>query len=359
MLAMTFLLLTMSVDVAAKTAPTTNQASQCEDLDAICPLDVRGEKVEAVVQRIAAFITEPIILDTQISEEHLNARVRLYAEHLTLYEQLRWMSRLADLEAVRVDNGILIAQRERIPLAWRVAAYSRREPPDPESIVGAAEGADESDAKRKRSFEVTIRPVTPVTTLPATQPIATQPGERERAGEEEATWLDVPWSRLTRIAARRLGVDLIVSRSVLDEQPLVSLPEEPTDWRKLNQMLESELDVEVTWLDGGFWVHPPSEPDPFGLVVRARELDAYREYGSGRPGSKDDRWIAAGPVTPTPSGRPVSDDLCDAMVSHMKEGFVDPRCRGIGTAEASGRLEDVIVAGRLLDWWGMAESESR
>jgi len=109
-------------------------AGAAGSLDAPCPIDWRAVSLGQAVRELAKRVGMPYILDPSVTEEVLDRPVRLTAAHLDGRGAFRWTVRAAGMEVAFVEDTVIIARPDRLPVLWRTgpepgepaAAASRR-----------------------------------------------------------------------------------------------------------------------------------------------------------------------------------------------------------------------------------------
>ena len=96
-------------------------------LDELCPVEWRNVPLKQALEELTGRFRLPVLLDDSVTPEVARTPVRLFARHLTGRQALRWLARWAGLEAVFVDDNLLVAQPDRLPRIWR----PRNRPPTP------------------------------------------------------------------------------------------------------------------------------------------------------------------------------------------------------------------------------------
>ncbi len=280
-------------------------------------VDLRGEAVGAAIAELAGRLETTCVLDESLDRSAWTAPVRFYARHLTGEQALRWLARLAELEAVRAD-GILLITRPRETV--EPAAVADRH-------VQAAWAA-----------------------------LATRTGT--------VKWVDAPLSRVARDVAEAFGVDLIPHPSLLAASLLVDQESESATLAEVCRALEEQLSARALYLDGAIaltgadagpaWAHgaipcaPPATPPASQPAEGPPSRPAGTQHEPGPP------FRLLGLPLKTAAGRGLWETLAGVLRDADCDGCVEeiPAGQALFDVDADGTVLEVLEATRLL---GLAE----
>lgn len=268
---------------------------EADSLDRSYKVDWRGIPLQLVLEEISGETRWPVILDAAVQREQMDQRLRAQASHLTGWQALRWAARLAGLEAVRLEDAILVGPPSRLPVTWRRLSASSAEAPPP-------------------------------------------PPDRR----VDVDWLDSPLSAVAREVSSGLGVDVLFHPEILAEQRLVQLQAAQTPLDAIRGELERQLDARTEFIEGAVWVVPVATPPASAPAPVHRPIVQP-------PAGRLPRALVQRVVI----GRDVQSwaDLCTQITQ-----VADIPCFLVGSGqpayvpfEADGFLIDVLEAGRSLD----------
>jgi hypothetical protein len=273
-------------------------------LDSAYPVDWRGVPLRAVLDEWSRNVNVPYMLDSAVSPEAADRRIRLYAEHLTGRQVLRWAARLAGLEAVFREGVVLVAPPQKLPRLWRLT--------DGRAVGGPSQEQWLHDLAQRRP---------------------------------SITWIDAPLSTVGRAISSDFGIDVVFHPDVLSDGGLVHLESAETSLDAVRAALEDQLKTRTFVDDGALWVVPASQ----------RVDEPTSRPGDTSPMPLPGAWpaAAAGPLDQfVVLDRSVANwrDLCDRL---SRAAGVICRVKSPGTAfgapfEARGTVGEVLEAARLL-----------
>lgn len=277
---------------------------QAAGLDSPCPIEWQGVPFENALRDLAGRLELPYVVDASVSLEATQRRVRLVAFHVDGRQALRWLARSAGLEAVVVDNTVLVAQTDRLPEAWKRASWV------------SAKGGGERDTRWEAM--------------------------KQRVAAVE--WVDAPLSVVVRDLPKHFSVDLVVHPEILAKEVLVHFQRPAVTLEAVCDELGRSLDAEVGLCDGVIWARPhqvartsaASAPAVFPALIHARtDRPLRRVMAIDRPLTD---WQAFKRAVARATG-------LDCRI----EVPVDSPLAGL---EASGPAGDILDGARLLGLMG-------
>lgn len=232
--------------VAATAGPTPTILAS--GLEGPYPIEWQGLAFEDALHELAGRLDLPYILDASVPSETAQTRIRLTAKHLDGRQALRWLARSAGLDAVVMDDSILMARPDRLPEAWRWHEGTK-----------GGESANWSSLKDRTAA---------------------------------VDWVDAPLSVVIRDLPRLFSVDLVVHPEVLAKEILIHLQSPNSTLESVCGELAKSLDAEVGLYDGVIWARPAhltrptSAPAPAALptIITAKtDKPLYRLLAIDRP----------------------------------------------------------------------------
>ncbi len=278
------------------------------NLEAPCPLDLRAVPLGQALSDLCSRLGVAHLVDPLVPSAALQTPVRIAAAHLTGEEALRWVARAGGLEAVFVEETLLVAVPERLGRVWRVAGS------------GFSPVAGQAAAERVRR------------------------ACRQRA---DLAWTDTPVTRVARDVSAAFGIDLVVHPAVLADAPMISVQSAGTDLEGLIRVLEAQLGCVAGVFDGVIYARP---------AVRPAALS-----GDGGSGPVGGGLQADGAETDDPMERRVAVDrsvkdwrqLAERLGKSSGIPFVLTGAEDAPwpAPEACGSVREILEAGRLAGLW--------
>lgn len=273
-------------------------------LDAPCHLDVRSTPFRQTLDQLTARLGIPYVMDSSVMERDAQKPIRLFAEHLTGWQAIRWQARLAELEAVLIEGTVFVARQDRLPFAWR------------NSVILKSKKAQASDAKDWQSI---------------------------RLRQADIQWMDAPLSLLARDVSSRFGIDIIFHTEILKKHNLIHLACPKMRLDSLCKALQTHLDAEIEYLDGAIWAHPrnvhlASQPAP---QKRDRLVQQAAEPTQG------DFWARQVVIDRKMTDWQALGDVLGSVIGLKCRMVVPPGVSGPDW-DASGSATDILEAGKLL-----------
>ncbi len=275
--------------------------------DEPCPLDLRAVPLRQALTDLCSRLGVAYLLDPAVPSEALDRPVRIAAVHLTGQEALRWVARAAGLEAVFVEETLLVTVPERLGRVWHAGGS------------GVSPEGGQASAERVR---------------------------RARLRRADLVWTDTPITRVARDVSAAFGIDLVVHPAVLADSPMISLESAATDLDGLIHALQDRLGCAVDVFDGVLYARPRT--------------------GSATPPNKGlSGTSGGGPVDGAGADDPLERQVViDRSVEdwrHLAERLgkssgIRLSLAGIGNApwpapEACGSVREILEAGRLAGLW--------
>ncbi len=219
--------------LAVTTAPATERVST--------KIEFRGTMVRQALEKLGDALQERVIISRQVPSELLDRDIRLRTEYLTPEQAVRWVARLADLEAIHTKEGFYVALSAQLREMSLPLEGTQR-------VLLALPGSGakpslESEARRSPELRELLARTGPV------------------------FWHDTPLSRVSADVARIFGIDLIVHDQIVEEGLLVEWEQPQASLAMTCDRLAEVLGAAVEHRDGAIWIHPPDpavaiEPPP-------------------------------------------------------------------------------------------------
>lgn len=219
----------------------------------VYPLDLQGESFRRVLTDLTQKMGLEYTLEVAVDDTFEDRPIRLYAQHLTGAQLIRWVTRLAGQEAVLIDQMLVIAAPEQMPVWWRLQGH----------IAAGDTGSLWPDQIRSDD-----RPSSQPTTMPqklsnknargisTPLPLADYgrwPKQPSRAVAID--WLDAPLSRVARDISDQYGIDVVIDHAVRKDQPLVLLQASEILLDSVLARLQDQLGFCIDYWDGAIWLH--------------------------------------------------------------------------------------------------------
>lgn len=250
-------------------------------------IEFRGVPARDALRQVGEAAGARVILARQIPPEQLDRDVRVELEHVTPEQAVRWIARLAGLEAITTSEGLYVLT------PGQLAARGRKpEGGAPVLLAGRLRG----DTTR---YE---------TTLPDE---AVEPFELSGA----IFWQDTPITRVASDVARIFGVDLIVDPAIAEDAPLLEWEEPETDLRQVCRFLSQQLSARIVYQDGVLYataLEVTTQPAGDAAVDVPGSRPSFIEVGTRDEVTDDAEADAPPELKPRTTTRPVRAVEVDA-----------------------------------------------
>ena len=278
-------------------------------------LDFRGLSVREAFEKLRNALPAHISIASEVPAELLGREVRLYAEHLSPDQSVRWIARLAGLEAVRTDSGYFVATPDHLDrLGMR--------PHGVESILIASTSgrAEDRCLLRLDAHQRTLL-----------------------AGQGAVFWEDAPLTHVSADISRVFGMDMILHPELLAQEGLVAWEKPAATLREVCVCVADQLHASVVVQDGAIWVRPVEPADgerlresktlpvdgSHGGTLRVRSEPTSRPAAGGFAAESAGTWPSESASSPNSLGGLVE----------TRRGGDSPAARPVAPASPSSRRE--------------------
>lgn len=278
------------------------------DLDALCPVTFRGQRLGPAFQELADKLGVTYVLDDSVEPRALETPLRISVRYLTGREVFAWLARLGGLEVVFREGDLLLIK------AGNLGDMGYGEDP------GWSPGRAYIDPRWVAARDV----------------------------RSPIEWTDAPLSRVVQDISAHFRIDLMVHSAIQDRHPLVLLNQPNASLEDVLLCLQDQLEAGFTFFKGALWAYP-EKADRQGAAV-SRPAVVVRENGD-LPAVKPDRpALLEQRVQVSESVRSWADfvdflnklDGLSGRMDHEPEGAY-PSIRAAGT------VADVLDGLRLLN----------
>jgi hypothetical protein len=195
--------------------------------------DFRGESLQVVLGDICNRAGCDYAVDSSVLPKQLDRPVRMYAQHLSVLQVIRWAARIADLEVIRHKDHLLLTSPDVLGVTWDQSRI-----PSQVVDVGNAMQSTSAPVEQKKGIR-----------RPPDASVSFSCLDRKA----DLEWLDAPLSRVSRDISRKYGIDFLIHPGVREFQPLVQLNGSRITLKQACQILGKQIKADIFLIDNVLW----------------------------------------------------------------------------------------------------------